>query len=147
MARDVEIKGMKELERLIQLMGKVPQSVATKSAKAGATIALKAARRSAPEDKGDLKGGIILKPERRVVVGKKVYDVMMDPTKNDVFVKTSKEGKRSYYPASQEYGFMTANGGFVPGFHFLRNSITENSRAIEEKIVQVAGLTIDKVMK
>lgn len=146
MARKSDIQGMKELERAIKQMGKVPQKVATKAARAGASIALKAAKNNAPVDSGELKRGIILKGERRVKIGKKMYDVMMDPAKNDIFVKMSAEGKRSYYPASQEYGYMTADGGYVPGFRFLRKSITENSRAIESKIVEVAAKEIDKAM-
>ena len=146
MARKSDIQGMKELEKAIKQMGKVPQKVGTKAARAGASIALKAAKNNAPVDSGELKRGIILKGERRVKIGKKMYDVMMDPAKNDIFVKMSAEGKRSYYPASQEYGYMTADGGYVPGFRYLRKSITENSRAIESKIVEVAAKEIDKAM-
>lgn len=146
MAKKSDIIGMKELERSIKKMGRVPQTIATKAARAGATIALKAARKNAPEDKGNLKGGVILKAERRVKIGKKMYDVMMDPSKNNIFVKTSEDGKRSYYPASQEYGFMTADGGYVPGYQYLRKSITENSREIENKIVDVASKAIDKAL-
>lgn len=146
MAPRSDIQGMKELEKAIKQMGKVPQKVATKAARAGASIALKAAKNNAPVDSGELKRGIILKGERRVKIGKKMYDVMMDPAKNDIFVKMSAEGKRSYYPASQEYGYMTADGGYVPGFRYLRKSITENSRAIESKIVEVAAKEIDKAM-
>ena len=146
MAKKSDIIGMKELERSIKKLGRVPQTVATKAASAGARIALKAAKRNAPVESGALKGGIIMKGERRVKVGKKMYDIMMDPSKNDVFVKTSADGKRSYYPASQEYGFMTVDGGYVPGYQFLRKSITENSREIENKIVEVAGKAIDKAL-
>lgn len=147
MAKKSEIVGMKELERSIKKLGKVPQTVATKAASAGARIALKAAKNNAPVETGALKGGIIMKGERRVKVGKKMYDIMMDPSKNDIFVKISKEGKRSYYPASQEYGYMTVDGGYIPGYQFLRKSITENSRAIESKIVEVAGKAIDKALQ
>lgn len=146
MAHNSEIVGMKELEKAFKQLGKIPQTVATKGAKAGAQIAFKAAKQNAPVDSGDLKGGIVMKPERRVKAGKKVYDIMMDPAKNDIFVKTSKAGKRSYYPASQEYGYMTANGGYVPGFRYLRKAITDNARAIENKVVEVAGKAVDKAL-
>lgn len=146
MAPKSGIVGMKELERSIKQLGRVPQTVATKSARAGATIALRAAKKNAPEDEGNLKRGIILKAERRVKIGKKMYDVMLDPGKNEHFVKVSADGKRSYYPASQEYGFMTADGGYVPGYQYLRKSITENAREIENKIVEVAGKAIDKAL-
>jgi hypothetical protein len=145
MARN-EIEGMRELERSIRRLGRVPQAIATKAARAGAVIAFRAAKNNAPVDTGNLKGGIILKGERRVKVGKKVYDIMMDPAKNNVFVKTSAEGKRSYYPASQEYGYMTADGGYIPGFQYLRKAITENARSIERKVVEAATKAVDKAL-
>lgn len=146
MARS-DIKGMAELERTFKALGKVPQTVATKSARAGATIPLRAAKANAPVDDGNLKKGIIMKREKRKVPAKAVYDVMMDPAMNDVFVDISADGKRSYYPASQEYGFLTEDGGYVPGYRFLQRSITENSRAIESKILEVAGKEVDKVLR
>lgn len=147
MAKKPGIDGMADLERAFKRLGKVPQTAATKSARAGASIAHKAAKVNAPVDEGNLKQGIIMKRERRTKQGKAVFDVMMDPAKNDVFVKISKEGKRSYYPASQEYGFLTVDGRYVPGYRFLRNSITENAAAIERKIVETAGKDVDKAMR
>src|SRR5690554_6089105 len=120
MAKRSGLIGMEQLERDFRELGKVPQSAATQSARAGARIALRAAKANAPEDTGALKQGIILKGERTRTRGKKVYDVMMDPAKNDIFVKMTKDGKRYYYPASQEYGFLTVDGGYVPGYRFLR---------------------------
>lgn len=147
MGRKSEIVGMKELERMFKKLGKVPQSTATKSARAGARISLKAAKANAPEDSGDLKRGIIMKKERKTKPGKAVFDIMMDPAMNDVFVKESKEGKRSYYPASQEYGFLTANGGYVPGYHFLKRSITEHDAEIERKVLETAGKDVEKALR
>lgn len=142
-----KIEGKKELERTFQQLGKVPQTVATKAAKAGATIGHKAAKANAPVDEGNLKSGIIMKREKRRVQGKAVFDVMMDPAMNDVFAKESVDGKRSYYPASQEYGFLTVDGGYVPGYRFMRNSVVDNKTAIENKMVDVAGKEIDKAMR
>lgn len=142
-----EIQGMKELERMFKQLEKVPQTVATKSARAGATIALRAARAKAPVDTGNLKSGIILKRERRVKVGKAVYDVMMDPAKNDIFVKTTKDGKRYYYPASQEYGFIAPDGSYIPGFRFMRNSLEDNARQIEQKVIDTAKKSVEKILR
>jgi HK97 gp10 family phage protein len=140
-----EIEGMKELQRAIKRLGKVPQKTVTKAARAGANIALKAARAKAPVDTGDLRKDIILKGERRTKAGKKVYDVMMDPQKNHLFVKMSADGKkRYYYPASQEYGFMTVDGGYIPGYRFLRKSIEDNAAEIEKKVVGTLSKEIDK---
>lgn len=148
MAKNFKIEGMKELERSFRKLGKVPQTIATKSAKAGAAIALKAARNKAPVDTGQLRKGIILKGERKTVAGKKVYDVMMDPAMNNVFVKMSADGKtRYYYPASQEYGFLTVNGGYIPGYHFLRDSLTENKDAIERKVLETAKKEVEKALR
>ncbi|WMT42847.1 HK97 gp10 family phage protein [Paenibacillus sp. D2_2] len=144
---DFRIDGMKELESMFKQLEKVPQTVATKAARAGATIPLKAAREDAPEDDGDLKKGIILKRERKVKVGKAVYGVMMDPAKNDIFVKTSADGKRSYYPASMEYGFLTVDGGYVPGYHFMRNALEDNKVAVEKKVLDTAKVAVEKILK
>ena len=142
-----DIIGMKELERSFRALAKVPQTVATSSARAGARIALKAAKENAPEDTGALKQGIILKGERTRTRGKKVYDVMMDPAKNDIFVKMTKDGKRYYYPASQEYGFLTVDGGYVPGYRFLRRSVDDNAETIQRKILEVAGREVDRALR
>lgn len=147
MAKRTDIIGMKELEQSFRELGKVPQTVATQSARKGATIARKAARANAPVDEGNLKRGIIMKRERTRVKGKAVYDVMMDPAMNDVFVKVSKEGKRSYYPASQEYGFLTVDGGYVPGYRFLRRAVDDNERQIERDVLEAAGKAVDKALQ
>lgn len=147
MAKRSGIDGMAELERTFKQLGRVPQTVATKAARAGGTIALKAAKSNAPEDSGDLKRGIILKRERRTKPGKAVYDVEMNPAMNDVFVKVSKDGKRSYYPASQEYGFLTVDGGYVPGYRYLRRAITEHDTEIEAKILETTGKEVEKALR
>jgi len=140
-----KIEGMKELEKLIKELGKLPQKTVNKAAISGATIALKSARENAPKDKGELEQGIILKAERNKAPGKKVYQITMDKSKNDIFVKESKDGNRAYYPASQEYGFLTRDGGYVQGEHFMRNSIDDNATQIEKKIVDKLTAEIDKL--
>lgn len=140
-----KIEGMEELEKTIRKLGKLPQKCVTKAAKKGAQIALKAAKQKAPFLSGDLEEGIILKGEKTRRKGKKVYQVTMNPAMNDVFVKTTKDGKRYYYPASQEYGFITKNGGYVPGFHYLRDSLVDNKERIEKTVVDVLAKEIDKL--
>lgn len=140
-----KIEGMEELEKTIRKLGKLPQKCVTKAAKKGAQIALKAAKQKAPFLTGALEEGIILKGEKTRRKGKKVYQVTMNPAMNDVFVKTTKDGKRYYYPASQEYGFITKNGGYVPGFHYLRDSLVDNKERIEKTVVDVLAKEIDKL--
>lgn len=141
-----KIDGWDDLEKAIKKMGELPQKCVTNAAKDGARIALADARSKAPKDTGQLQKGIILKGEKKTVNGKKVYDVMMDPKMNDVFVKEA-NGQRYYYPASQEFGFITKDGKKTPGKHFLRNSITDNKEQIENKVVDRLAKEIDKVMK
>jgi HK97 gp10 family phage protein len=147
MARKDTLIGFDDLMRDFERLGKVPQSAATRAAQAGGRIALKAAKALAPVDTGELRDGIILKGEKNRVRGKKVYDVMMDPAKNDIFVKTTKDGKRYYYPASQEYGYLTVDGQYIPGYGFLRRAVDDNAEQIEKKILEVAGREVDKALR
>lgn len=147
MARKTEIVGLKELKRDIKLLGRVPQAAANKGARAGGRIAFNAAKAHAPVDSGALRQGLVMKKERKVRPGKAVYDVMPDPAKNEIFVKISKEGKRAYYPASQEYGFLTVDGRYIPGYRYLRRSIDDNKSVIERTILDAAGKEVDKVLR
>lgn len=142
-----EILGARELEETFRALGKVPQTVATQSARAGARIVQRAAKANAPEDEGHLKKGIIINREKRRVRGKAVYDVMISPHLHDIFVKVSKEGKRSYYPASQEYGFLTADGGYVPGYRYMRRAADENEITVEKKMVAEGRKAIDRIIR
>lgn len=67
-------------------------------------------RTNAPRKSGDLISGIVPSPweENSAYPGKIVRQVFMDAGMNDTFVKITKNGKRYYYPASQEYGFRVA---------------------------------------
>ena len=122
-----KIEGMKELKRSLKRLGKVPQKHVTSSAKKGMNIALKNAKANAPYDTGALKKGIILVGEKAKAKGKKVYRIVFDRAMNDVFQKRNKEGKvTGYYPVSQEYGFFARDGRYIPGFRFIRDSLTDN---------------------
>jgi HK97 gp10 family phage protein len=140
-----KIEGMEELEKTIRKLGKLPQKCVTKAAKKGAQIALKAAKQKAPFLTGALEEGIILKGEKTRRKGKKVYQVTMNPAMNDIFVKTTKDGKRYYYPASMEYGFITRDGGYSPGFHYLRDALVDNKAEIERVTVDELAKRIDKL--
>lgn len=143
---NAKIEGMPELEKTIKKLGQLPQKCVNTAVRKGALIPKRAAKQGGWVDQtGYMRKGIITKAEKTSVKGKKVYDVEMDPKMNDVFVKVSKSGKRAYYPASQEHGFRTRNGGYVPGFHYLRNSIEDNASKVEKEIVNVLSKEIDKL--
>ena len=138
------IEGMKQLEKSLKKLGKVPQKHVTASSKKGMNIVLKDAKANAPYDTGMLKKGIVLKGERSRSKGKKVYRVVFDRAMNDVFQKKNAEGKiTGYYPVSQEYGFFAKNGRYIPGYRFISDSLTDNVSKIEKTIVGEMKKRID----
>jgi HK97 gp10 family phage protein len=141
-----KIEGMDRLEKTIKKLGKLPQKCVSTAARKGILIAKRAAKKGGWVDQtGYLRKGIVQKAERTKTQGKKVYQVSMDANMNDVFVKITKEGKRYYYPSSQEYGFKTRNGGYTPGFHFMRDALEDNKSKIEKEIFDVLSKEIDKL--
>lgn len=144
-----------KLAKTFRQIEKVPQKAVTKAAGKGANVVRKAVRSGVPVDTGALKRGIIRKGERSRVKGKKVYDLMFDPSMNDVFQKPIKHpgeagGKSSkgYYPASMEYGFLTRSKGggysYVPGYHFMRDAAEASSSAAKKVMIQTLNDEIDK---
>lgn len=141
----VKIEGMDKLEKSLKRLGQVPQKHVTSAAKKGMNIAFKEAKRKAPVDEGNLKSGIKIIGEKSKTKGKKVYQIVFDREKNNIFQKKNKEGKiTGYYPASQEYGFFTKNGRYIPGYHFMKKSLENNSKAIESKIIEDMQNKIEK---
>jgi hypothetical protein len=61
---NVELNGFGELEQLVKELGKVPQKVATKAARSGGQIELKAAKADAPVHDGWLKAALKLSGEK-----------------------------------------------------------------------------------
>lgn len=161
-----EIEGMKELILAFEKLEKMPTKAVTTAARKGVLIAWATAKKGGWVDQtGYLRKGIIKKLEKSSKKGKKVYDVLMDSRMNDIFQKKAVhkqvlrmykgynrkkkyprlELKQYYYPSSIEYGFKTRSGSYVPGFHFLKESITDNKSKIEKTIVDVLSQEIDKL--
>lgn len=133
-------KLLKDLEKL----GKVPQKHVTSSSRNAMSIALKQAKANAPYDTGQLQKGIIMKGEKSKTKGKKVYRIVFDRAMNDVFQKKNKEGKiTGYYPVSQEYGFFTRNGRYIPGFRFISDSLPDNKGRITKTVVNEMQKKVD----
>ena len=154
-----DTRDLKKLEQTVRRMGGLPTKVATKAAGKGATVVRREVRGRIPVgETGELKRGIIRKAERSRVKGKKVYALMFDPAKNDVFQKpvknpgsagsTSTKNGHAYYPASMEFGFLTRSKGggysYVPGYHFMRDGTVEAAPAAESRIIQTAMEEIEK---
>ena len=144
----VKIEGMKELNRSLKKLGEVPQKHVTSSVKKGMNVAYKSAKNKSPIDTGELKGGIKMVGEPSKIKGKKVYQIVFDRSKNDIFQKRNKQGKVvGYYPASMEYGFFARNGRYIPGYHFLKKSLEENSTKVTKVIVETMQDKIDKELR
>lgn len=158
---------MAKFRQTLDKVGKLPQRVVTKGAGKGRTVVRKAIRGQVPVDTGALKRGIVSKGERSGVKGKKVYDLMFDPSMNDVFQKPIKnpgaaggKSKKGYYPASMEYGFLTrANegGGLkfvqrktgvglkrVEGLHFMRDAAEDSERAAKTAMIDTLTTDLEK---
>lgn len=97
----------------------------------------------APHKENKLRQGIIVTPERSYTLGKIVFQIAMDPAKNDIFVKYSKAEKRYYYPASQEYGFKLRNGGRQPGLYFVKTTAV----TAEPQVIETVNDITDKVLQ
>lgn len=141
----VKIEGMKELNKSLKKLGEVPQKYVTPSVKKGMNISFKDAKAKAPMETGELKSGIKMVGEKSRIKGKKVYQIVFDRAKNDIFQKKNKEGKIiGYYPASMEYGFFARNGRYIPGYHFLKKALEENSGKVEKTIIKEMQKKVDK---
>lgn len=139
-----KVEGMDQLVKSLNRLGKVPQKHVTSSSRKAMNISLKDARANAPYDTGALSKGMKLKGERSRVKAKKVYQVVFDDKYNHIFQKPNKDGKiTGYYPVSQEYGFFAKNGRYIPGYRFVRDSLTDNVGAIEKTIVSEMQKKID----
>ena len=140
-----QVDGLDDLIKTINELGQLPQRCVTPAARKGGQTLLRAVRAAAPVETGDLRRGIVLKPEKSRRRGKKVYQVVFDANMNDVFAKVSKSGKRAYYPSSMEYGYVTRNGGYIPGYRFMRDTSNSMENAVKDVMIDVLSKQIDKL--
>lgn len=150
-----ELKGFDNFVGVLGSMEGVPQRCVSRAAGKGMNVVRRNVKARVPVASGELKRGIIRVGERSRVKGKKVYDLMFDPKKNDIFQKPIKnpgeaggKSKHGYYPASMEYGFLTRSKGggyrYVPGYHFMRDGAEEVSSAAKSEMIQALNKEIDK---
>lgn len=146
MARETII-GLNALIKDIKKLDKMPQSQINKGARRGANVILHEARAIAPKKTGKLAKKITLKAERSKR-GKKVYQITMQKVeKYPESVKIGKDGTRYYYPASQNYGFKTRNGGHVAGKHFLGKALQNKGAEASRVMVEEISKEIDKALR
>jgi HK97 gp10 family phage protein len=139
-----KIEGMDKLKKDLEKLGKVPQKHVTTAAKKGMNPVLRQAKANAPYDTGQLKQGMILAGEKSRYNGKKVYDVIFDPSMNDVFQKKNAAGEvTGYYPVSQEYGYFLKNGKYMPGLRFIHDSLADNAQKSGKIMIDTMQKKID----
>ena len=85
----------------------------------------------------------------------------MDEKMNDTFVKMIKNGKRYYYPASQEYGFriakrrtltpkqaaaykISSRNERVPGKYFMHDTFLEYSLVFADDVEKFVDKVVSK---
>lgn len=163
------MSGIREFDELAKTFGDMGDALSHKElaqiVKKASSPVHSAIQSAAPSRTNTLRSGIILHKERKRYEGKAVYDIYMDPDKNDVFQKPIINPVRSrvpyaYYPASQEHGFFSrrADGGMtytrpdgraakinkVPGKHFMRTGVEVAGEAAKAEIAGSALSVIEK---
>jgi hypothetical protein len=140
---------LKKLERDILRMGKFPTTLLTKSVKSGGRMLLSAVKQNAPSYKGILKQALIMKLEKSKKKGKRVVYVGYDSAFTDRLAKTSKDGRRSFYPASQEYGWTTKSGKRITPkkIHFMRNTLDSKADEFTKIVTEEMIGAIERVWR
>ena len=117
---DFDLTGAIKLVKALDKMGKSPQKAVTKAASKAITPVKRAIKNgTVPVGKtGTLKRAITRKAEKSRFRGKKIYVVTFDRKYNTVLQKPidrpgiyGGKSPKAYYPASQEYGFLTRKKG------------------------------------
>ncbi len=154
-----DTRGLVKMVKALDKMGKSPQKAVTKAASKGITPVRRAIKYgTVPVETGTLKRAIIRKAEKSRARGKKVYEVTFDPAYNDVLQKPVKnpgaagsrttKGGHAYYPASQEYGYLTRSKGggysYVPGLHFMRQGAEQAEPEAKQIMIDTMGKELDK---
>lgn len=108
------LAGAQELERKLKnLPTKVAKKAVRQAVRAGGKPTLAQAKANASALVGGTMGGLIaanlvLRAQRRQRRGSYGVNVMMRPKRDELFVHTSKAGRRTYIPAAIEYGHGSA---------------------------------------
>ena len=155
-----DLKGIEKMVKALNKVNKSPQKAVTRAASKAATLVKRAVRQgTVPVGKtGNLKRAITRKAEKTRARGKKVYEITFDKKYNDVLQKPIKNpgaagGKnpKAYYPASQEYGFLTRSKGggieYVPGLHFMRQGAENAEAQAKQVMIETLEKELDKLWK
>lgn len=132
------------LEKDIMKMEKFPTRFLTAAVKKSAQPILLQVQMKAPiGETGNLIKSIVMIQEK-AKAGKRVMEITYDRAFNDRLVKMSLKGKRSYYPASQEYGWELNNGTKTKGKRFMRDSADANDSRFKDGVIKIMMGKIEK---
>ncbi len=162
MRLDFEHGDLVLLYKTLDRVGKSPQKALYQGTSKAAVITKKAVKDAAPDDTGALKRGIVTRTEHSRIRGKKVRQTTFKEGAGleRVLGKNSHPGKfggrpggkdkdRYYYPASQEFGWLTGdgNGGikYVPGKHYMRRGAEAASEPAKTAMIDTMTKELDRI--
>lgn len=138
---------LKKLERDLKRMEKFPTKFLKGAVHKAAKPLLAEAKARAPKKSGTMIAAMILHDEKSKTTGKRFTQVTFDSAYNDRLAKESKTGKRSYYPASQEFGWIKQDGTKVPGKHFMRDAADAKESEFDKIVIEDMMGRIEKAWK
>jgi hypothetical protein len=136
-----------ELEKMLKRIEKFPTAKLTKAVKRAAAPMLLQTQVAAPiGETGNLVKALIMNMEKGKP-GKRIAQITYDKAYNDKLAKISLTGKRSYYPASQEYGYKLRNGKKKAGQYFMRRTADKNDAIFKANVVTYMMDDIEKMWR
>lgn len=145
-----DLSDLLELKMTMERMGKVPKRCVKQAVGAGARVMRKYIKARAPKGKtGNLRRAIrVVHEQHDGRTPKAGSQIVFDRKFNDRLVKYSKNGFRSYYPSSQEYGWrITRKNGAsyrTEGKHYMRDLGTQAYPAAEQSMVDKLTVQMEK---
>lgn len=180
---EFDLAGCEKMVKALDEMGVDVQPAINRAAIKAIAPVKAAITDAAPESEGGgtLKAAIYRKREKTKFSGKRVYEVTFNRSYNSVLQKPIKKpgmygGKsdKGYYPASMEYGFLTAKtgGGIqfrsytrgrgrkrekyivvgvesrkVEGKHFMKKGAEQTEAQAKQIMIQTTGKELDKLWR
>lgn len=145
-----DLSDLLDLQDAIERLEKVPKRCVKQAVGAGARVMRKHIKARAPKGKtGNLRRAIRVVHEKHKGRDPKAgSQITFDRKYNDRLAKTSKSGKRSYYPVSQDAGWqITRKNGKsyrIDGQHYMVRLSAESYPAAEQAMVEKLTVQLDK---
>lgn len=157
---DFDHRDLVKMYKTLDRIGAAPQKALAKGTSKAATVTKRSIKRLAPQGSSHaLRWAITTRSERSRKRGKKVREVtfqggdvnavLQRPIRNPG--KYGGTSARAYYPASQEYGWLTGDsrGGvkYVEGSHYMRRGAEAVSEQAKDAMIETTTKELDKIWK